>query len=139
MNRLDLREAALVGFSMGGGEVARYLGKYVGAREQGGVHRLGAAIPDQGGGQPRRGGRQRLRRTANRLLDSCEDAAVHPSGVVRRLIRYGGAEAMNTALLARAEPSAQVPGHLARRKPTSAASRNPSLFMSLFRSSAKVS
>jgi non-heme chloroperoxidase len=28
MTRLDLRDAALVGFSMGGGEVARYLGKY---------------------------------------------------------------------------------------------------------------
>lgn len=28
MNKLDLRDAALVGFSMGGGEVARYLGKY---------------------------------------------------------------------------------------------------------------
>jgi pimeloyl-ACP methyl ester carboxylesterase len=28
MTTLDLREATLVGFSMGGGEVARYLGKY---------------------------------------------------------------------------------------------------------------
>jgi pimeloyl-ACP methyl ester carboxylesterase len=28
MIKLDLRDAALVGFSMGGGEVARYLGKY---------------------------------------------------------------------------------------------------------------
>ena len=28
MTTLDLRDAALVGFSMGGGEVARYLGKY---------------------------------------------------------------------------------------------------------------
>ncbi len=28
MTRLDLREVALVGFSMGGGEVARYIGKY---------------------------------------------------------------------------------------------------------------
>jgi pimeloyl-ACP methyl ester carboxylesterase len=28
MTRLDLRDAALVGFSMGGGEVARYIGKY---------------------------------------------------------------------------------------------------------------
>ena len=28
ITKLDLRDAALVGFSMGGGEVARYLGKY---------------------------------------------------------------------------------------------------------------
>ena len=28
LTKLDLRDAALVGFSMGGGEVARYLGKY---------------------------------------------------------------------------------------------------------------
>ena len=28
MTRLDLRDAALVGFSMGGGEVARYIGRY---------------------------------------------------------------------------------------------------------------
>src|SRR5947207_1981433 len=28
MTKLELREAMLVGFSMGGGEVARYLGKY---------------------------------------------------------------------------------------------------------------
>jgi len=32
MTRLDLKEAALAGFSMGGGEVARYLGKYGSAR-----------------------------------------------------------------------------------------------------------
>src|SRR3989440_8147184 len=28
INKLDLRDVTLVGFSMGGGEVARYLGKY---------------------------------------------------------------------------------------------------------------
>ena len=28
VTRLELRDAALVGFSMGGGEVARYIGKY---------------------------------------------------------------------------------------------------------------
>ena len=28
LNQLDLRDAALVGFSMGGGEVARYIGRY---------------------------------------------------------------------------------------------------------------
>jgi peroxiredoxin len=28
MTRLDLREATLAGFSMGGGEVARYIGRY---------------------------------------------------------------------------------------------------------------
>ncbi|HEY1015913.1 MAG TPA: alpha/beta hydrolase [Herpetosiphonaceae bacterium] len=32
IEHLDLREAALVGFSMGGGEVARYLGSYGGER-----------------------------------------------------------------------------------------------------------
>jgi len=34
METLDLREATLVGFSMGGGEVARYLGSHGGARVQ---------------------------------------------------------------------------------------------------------
>src|ERR1700693_4835207 len=32
VTNLNLRDAALVGFSMGGGEVARYLGKYGAAR-----------------------------------------------------------------------------------------------------------
>jgi non-heme chloroperoxidase len=32
LTRLDLRDVALVGFSMGGGEVARYIGKYGSAR-----------------------------------------------------------------------------------------------------------
>lgn len=43
MNELDLHEAALVGFSMGGGEVARYLGTYGGARVSGAVFM--AAVP----------------------------------------------------------------------------------------------
>lgn len=37
MTKLDLRQAALVGFSMGGGEVARYLGRY-------GAERVGKAV-----------------------------------------------------------------------------------------------
>ena len=37
MTKLDLRDAALAGFSMGGGEVARYLGRY-------GQERVGAAV-----------------------------------------------------------------------------------------------
>jgi len=37
MTKLDLREATLVGFSMGGGEVARYLGRYGTERVQGAV------------------------------------------------------------------------------------------------------
>ena len=32
LTKLELKEAALVGFSMGGGEVARYLGTYGGSR-----------------------------------------------------------------------------------------------------------
>jgi non-heme chloroperoxidase len=43
MTKLDLRDAALVGFSMGGGEVARYLGKYGQERVSKAV--LMAAIP----------------------------------------------------------------------------------------------
>jgi len=37
MTKLDLREATLVGFSMGGGEVARYLGRYGTERLKGAV------------------------------------------------------------------------------------------------------
>ncbi|HET7313928.1 alpha/beta hydrolase [Salinisphaera sp.] len=43
MERLDLHDATLVGFSMGGGEVARYLGTYGGSRIAGAV--FAAAVP----------------------------------------------------------------------------------------------
>ena len=43
MRHLDLRDAALVGFSMGGGEVARYIGKYGTERVSKAV--LAAAVP----------------------------------------------------------------------------------------------
>lgn len=44
LTSLDLREATLVGFSMGGGEVARYLGKYGSERVSGAVF-IGAIPP----------------------------------------------------------------------------------------------
>ncbi|WP_129125282.1 alpha/beta fold hydrolase [Geomonas oryzae] len=44
MNALDLRDAVLVGFSMGGGEVARYLGRYGAERVQKAVF-MGAVPP----------------------------------------------------------------------------------------------
>ena len=43
MDELDFKEAAIVGFSMGGGEVARYLGKYGSERVSKAV--LAAAVP----------------------------------------------------------------------------------------------
>jgi non-heme chloroperoxidase len=43
MERLELEDAVLVGFSMGSGEVTRYLGKYGSARVRKGV--LFGAIP----------------------------------------------------------------------------------------------
>lgn len=43
MEQLDLRDAVLVGFSMGGGEVARYLSKYGESRVSGAV--FAAAVP----------------------------------------------------------------------------------------------
>jgi len=43
LTKLDIRESTLVGFSMGGGEVARYLGKYGSKRVSGAVFM--AAIP----------------------------------------------------------------------------------------------
>jgi non-heme chloroperoxidase len=44
LTSLDLRDAALVGFSMGGGEVARYVGKYGSERVTGAVF-IGAITP----------------------------------------------------------------------------------------------
>jgi len=43
MEHLDLREATLVGFSMGGGEVVRYLGRY--GSDRVGKAVLAAAVP----------------------------------------------------------------------------------------------
>src|ERR1035437_1094335 len=62
VTQLDLRDFALVGFSMGGGEVARYLGKY-GSK---GVSKAvfisgGPALPTEDARQPGGCGRQCLR------------------------------------------------------------------------------
>ena len=53
LKTLDLRDVALVGFSMGTGEVTRYIGKYgTQARTQGGAHRHAGALSGQGRRQP---------------------------------------------------------------------------------------
>lgn len=45
IEQLDLREVTLVGFSMGGGEVARYIGRYGTDRGQGRLRRRRPAVP----------------------------------------------------------------------------------------------
>ena len=60
LRHLDLRDATLVGFSMGGGEVARYLGALRRrARRPRGLRRRGPAVPLQDRRQPRRRPRRR--------------------------------------------------------------------------------
>jgi len=62
VTHLKLRDFALAGFSMGGGEVARYLGKYGSKGESGGNHFRSPALPAEDAGQPGGRGRQCLRR-----------------------------------------------------------------------------
>ncbi len=60
---LDLSDVTIVGFSMGGGEVARYIARH--GEEQAaqrGVRRRGAAVPAEERRQPRRPARRRDRR-----------------------------------------------------------------------------
>ena len=60
MTELDLRDASLVGFSMGGGEVARYVGTLRrGPGAQRGLRRRHPAVPAQGRRPPRRWARPR--------------------------------------------------------------------------------
>ncbi len=57
LTHLDLRDAALVGFSMGGGEVARYVGKHGTERVKKAAFRCGdPAFSSQDRGQSRRRG-----------------------------------------------------------------------------------
>ena len=71
---LKLRDFALVGFSMGGGEVARYLGTIrVEKCQQGCIHLVSPAVPAQNAGQPGGRGRHCLRR--------------HPESHCRRSLR----------------------------------------------------
>ena len=63
MEALDLRDAILVGHSMGTGEVTRYLGTYGSApRQQGGPHLAHPAVPAPDRRQSRGPARQPLRR-----------------------------------------------------------------------------
>ena len=46
MEDLDLHDAVLVGYSMGTGEIVRYLSRYGSApRGEGGLHRVAPAVP----------------------------------------------------------------------------------------------
>ena len=59
---LDLKDAVVAGFSTGGGEVARYIGRHGGARRQGSPDLRGAALDAQDPGQSRRPSQRRVRR-----------------------------------------------------------------------------
>jgi non-heme chloroperoxidase len=62
LEQLDLSDIVLGGFSMGTGEVTRYLGTYGSARvRKAALVRVGAAVPAEDRRQPRRGGRPDLR------------------------------------------------------------------------------
>ena len=70
LEHLDLSDVVLVGFSMGTGEVTRYLGTLrLGTRAQGGAARRDPAVPAQDGRQPR-GRRRRRSSTASRRRSS---------------------------------------------------------------------
>ena len=66
LEHLDLREAVLVGHSMGTGEVTRYLGSYGSARVAKGVLFPDPAVPAAGARQPRRGAAKPVRRVRRR-------------------------------------------------------------------------
>ena len=60
IDALDLKDAVLIGFSTGGGEVARYIGRHGTKRVgEGGAHLGGAAADAEDGGQPGRAARSR--------------------------------------------------------------------------------
>src|SRR5450755_2495358 len=62
LEHLDLRDVVLCGFSMGTGEVTRYLSTYGSARvSKGRPHRRDSAVPAQDRGQPRGRGRSGVR------------------------------------------------------------------------------
>ena len=63
METLDLRDVVLVGFSMGTGELARYVARHGhGACREAGVPCLAGALPGAARRQPRRGAAEGLRR-----------------------------------------------------------------------------